>query len=121
MEEVLTMEEVLPEVLGTVKMEYNIDDVLDDNYINRLTSRVFSEFQVLSESDTIRTELVYVIENEVIKRYDKRSMKGSSSVSRDGYSKTLKDDEETFGEDIHVLAKYYEKVGDRLYPTLKFI
>lgn len=119
-EKVLTVDELLPEVLETVKIEYDIKDVIDDKYINRLTTRVFQEFKSLSKSETIKEDLVYVIENEVLKRYDKRAMKGSTSVSRDGYSKTIKD-EDTFGEDIHVLADNYEKVGDWLYPTLKFL
>lgn len=98
---------VQDEVLECVKETFEIGDNLQDKYIKQLTSNTFDEFRVLTGSETIKKELLFVIEGVVNKRYVRRGSDGIESEKSSGLWITYKDDQTDFEEYKGILSVVY--------------
>lgn len=78
------------EILLNVKEDLNIDDTEQDTILNRLIEKVINHFTFKYKSNPTPHHW-FIIEDCVIKRYNRRKAEGATSISVEGHSVTYED------------------------------
>ncbi|HFI0463817.1 TPA: phage head-tail connector protein [Streptococcus suis] len=78
-------------ILSNVKDDLDISDTLQDRVLLRLIRKVVDHFKLEYRVSSVSEKYNFIIEDCVIKRYNRRRAEGASSMSIEGYSLTFED------------------------------
>ena len=90
-------------VLERVKVEYGVEDALDDLKIKNYISNAFDEYCHITGDIEVKETYLYVIEGVVKKRYVKSGDEGLVSANSDGYSVNY--------DSVDDFAQYYPRLS----------
>lgn len=99
------MEVFKPEIaLSNIKEDLGIaeDDNLQNTVISRLIKKVVDHFKFEYNQEEVDEKYSFIIEDCVIKRYNRRKAEGAKSISVEGHSVTY--------EDKYEFEPYHEKL-----------
>lgn len=98
-------EELLKElVLSNVKQDLDIEDELQDTILLSLIRKVMDHFKFEYGQQTVEERFSFIVEDCVIKRYNRRRAEGATTVSVEGHTVTY--------EDKYEFSPYHDKLSD---------
>lgn len=83
-------------IIDNVKVDLGIEDTLQDDLLEALTNKVTSHFQLAYGVDSVDEVFGFIIEDCVIKRFNRRGSEGAKSESVEGHSVTYYDTNNEF-------------------------
>lgn len=83
-------------IIYNVKIDLGITDGLQDDLLETLASKVISHFQLAYGVDSVDEVFGFIIEDCIIKRFNRRGSEGAKSESVEGHSVTYYDTNNEF-------------------------
>lgn len=85
-------------VIANVKEDLGIQDALQDKILERLCTKVCDHFKLAYKVDEIEKRFSFIIEDCIIKRFNRRGAEGAKSESMEGYSMSYVENQYEFEE-----------------------
>lgn len=101
---------VMDKVIDNVKTDLGIEDFIQDELLERLYTKVCDHFKLAYKVKEIDERFGFIIEDCVIKRFNRRGAEGAKTESTEGYSMTFLENQYEF-EEYDSLLKEELKTG----------
>lgn len=111
---------MMPMILENIKTLLGIRDSLQDEILNILINSVSSHLKIILGRE-IPEELNYIVQDVVIKRYNRLGSEGMKSESVEGHSVVFGDLDKDFAAYQDVINKYKTDTGVTGRGKVKFI
>lgn len=83
-------------ILERVKINLGIEDLLQDELIELLIDNIISHFKLAYSTDEVDGKFSFIIEDCVIKRFNRRGAEGATSETVEGHSVSYEDNKYEF-------------------------
>ncbi|MGT2829038.1 phage head-tail connector protein [Streptococcus hillyeri] len=98
-------------VIDNVKLDLDIDDILQDDLLDMLLQRVIKHFKAEYGVSEIDDAYSFIFEDCVIKRFNRRGSEGASSESVEGHSVSYYENKNEFLPYDDMLQKAFGQSG----------
>lgn len=96
------------QVLDDVKTNLGISDNIQDDLLELLIDNVISHFKLAYRVDEVASRFGFVIEDCVIKRFNRRGAEGASKEDVDGHSMTFESHKNEFEPYDELLKREFQ-------------